>query len=77
MADTGQAASDPRARVLNAGPGPLWEIALAIPHDGVAFPGGVSARLVSDVLSVGEPDNWSKTTRDSSKLVCCSRRIWR
>jgi hypothetical protein len=58
---------NPRARVLDARPGPLWEIAIAIAPDGAAFPGGISALVVSDVLSVGEPDNWPKTSRDSWK----------
>lgn len=46
----------------------LWHIAHALDRGGAPFVGDVTAALVADMLEVGEPENWPRTTREVKTL---------
>jgi hypothetical protein len=41
----------------------LWRLASALDRTGAALAGNVAPALVADILEVGEPENWPRTTR--------------
>ena len=55
-----------RRLVTEASDTDLWRIASALDRSGPSFPGNVSSQLVAEMLEVGEPENWERTTRPSS-----------
>jgi hypothetical protein len=56
---------DARRHVLQPGVTTLWKIAYALDAEDAALPGGVSAKLAVDLLSVGDVENWRRTTEQA------------
>jgi hypothetical protein len=58
---------DARRIVLEDGRIPLWRIASALDRSGPPLAGNLTVSLLADVLEVGEPQNWPRTTRVSER----------
>jgi hypothetical protein len=54
---------DARRLVVEASDAELWQLAHTLDRAGAQLPGDVSPSLVADILEVGEPENWPRTTR--------------
>jgi hypothetical protein len=54
-----------RRLVLRPSAVEVWWLGHALDRAGEALEGGVSAQLLADVLEVGEPETWPRTTRES------------
>jgi hypothetical protein len=52
-----------RRLIVESSDAELWELAHALDRTGEPLPGDVSPALVADILEVGEPENWPRTTR--------------
>ena len=55
-----------RSHFFESIPVNLWKLAHALDPNGAAFPGGVSPRMVIDVLEVGETENWPSSRRKTT-----------
>lgn len=68
MSDRSPTPDDARRMVMEPSNLDLWHIAHTLDRGGASFIGDVPAALVADMLEVGEPENWPRTTREVTSI---------